>query len=224
MAKTRDRATVLACWCAALLMAQFVGSRATRDALYLAYMPVEKLPAVVMASAVASMLLAFVWSRVVARIAPAPLLAAVLVAGSALLIVDWLLFPSLQRVAAVMVYVQVTVLGPLVGSGLWLVASERFDPRSARTAFARMVSAGAAGGLAGGLITERAAAAWGPLRVLGLLAGAAVVAAYAMHRLGAVPTTAPSPEPRTSGTRSGVGVLAGAAILRSLADAGEILL
>ena len=217
MANTRDRATVVACWCAALLMAQFVGSRATRDALYLAHMPIETLPAVVMASAVASILLAFAWSRFVTRMAPARFLAAVLVAGSGLFIADWLLFPSLPRVAAVMVYVQVTVLGPLVGSGLWLVVSERFDPRTARTAFARMVTAGAAGGLAGGVITERAAAAWGPFRVLWLLSAAAVVAAYAMYRLGTVPTTTPPPEPKTSRTHFGVGVLATAPILRSLA-------
>jgi hypothetical protein len=217
MAKTRDRATVVACWCAALLMAQFVGGRAIRDALYLAHMQVATLPAAVMTSAVASILLAFVWSRVVARRAPARCLAAVLVAGGALFIAEWLLFLTLPRVAAVMVYVQVTVLGPLVGSGLWLVASERFDPRTARTAFARMVSAGAAGGLAGGLITERVAAVWGPFRVLWLLSVAAMFAAYAIHRLGAVATTAPSSEPRTSGTHVGVGVLAGAPILRSLA-------
>ena len=217
MTKTRDHATIVASWCAALLMAQFVGSRATRDALYLAHMPVTTLPAVVMSSAAASMLLAFAWSRFVTRIAPARFLAAVLVTAGALFIVDSLLFPDLPRLAAVMVYVQVTVFGPLAGSGLWLVASERFDPRTARTAFARMVSAGAAGGLVGGVITERAAAFWGPFRVLWLLSAAAVVAAYAMHRLGAVPTTTPGPEPTASAAGSSVGVLAGTPILRSLA-------
>src|SRR6187399_729731 len=154
-AKPPDQATLAARWCAALLMAQFVGGRAARDALYLAHMPVATLPAVVLASAVTSVVLALAWSRLIARIAPERFLVAALLAGSALFVTLWLLFPVAPRVAAVLMYVQVTVLGPLLGSGLWLMASERFDPRTARAAFARMVSAGTVGGLVGGLITER---------------------------------------------------------------------
>ena len=45
--------------CAALLMAQFVGGRAARDTLYLAHLPATSLPAIVMATSIASIALAF---------------------------------------------------------------------------------------------------------------------------------------------------------------------
>jgi len=83
------------------------------------------------------------------------------------------------------------------------------------------VSAGTVGGLVGGLITERTAAAWGPFAVLLLLAAASVAAAYQMHRLGG--RVAPSlerelpPELAPQRTDSGVRVLANAPFLRNLA-------
>ena len=142
-------------------------------------------------------------------------------AGSALFVAVWLLFPVAPRVAAVLVYVQVTVLGPLLGSGLWLMASERFDPRTARAAFARMVLAGTVGGLVGGLITERTAAAWGPLAVLLLLAAISVAAAYQMHRLGGRVATSLErelpPELAPERADSGMRVLANTPFLRNLA-------
>src|SRR5688572_22406604 len=106
-AKPPDHATLAARWCAALLMAQFVGGRAARDALYLGHMPVATLPAVVLASAVTSVVLALVWSRLMVRIAPERFLVVTLMAGSALFVAVWLLFPVAPRVAAVLVYVQV---------------------------------------------------------------------------------------------------------------------
>jgi hypothetical protein len=221
-ARPPDHATLAALWCAALLMAQFVGGRAARDALYLSHMPVETLPAVVLASALTSVVLALAWSRLLARIAPERFLVAALLAGGALFVAVWLLFlfPVATPVAAVLVYVQVTVLGPLLGSGLWLMASERFDPRTARAAFARMVSAGTVGGLVGGVLTERTAAAWGPFAVL-LLAAASVAAAYQMHRLGGRVATSLErelpPELAPERTDSGLRVLANAPFLRNLA-------
>ena len=180
-----DRSTVAARWCAALLMAMFVSGRAARDALYLAHLPVTTLPVIVLASAVTAILFALAWPRLLSRLAPARLLVDALLAGSALFVLEWLLCARAPRAAAVAVYVQVSVLAPLLGSSLWLLASERFDPHSARRAVAGMVSAGTAGGLVGGLLTERVAATWGPPSVLILLAVASIAAAYHVNRLGA---------------------------------------
>ena len=219
-ASARDRATLAAGqWCAALLMAQFVGGRAARDALYLANMPVATLPAVVLASAVASAIVALAWSRLLTRVTPVRVLVTVLLCVAALFVAVWILFPYAPRAAAIAIYLQVTVFGPLLGSGLWLVASERFDPRTARTAFARMVAAGTVGGLVAGLATERSAAAWGPLSVLLLLAATSVIAAYGMHRLGADASRPGAVRPASPVTRgdSGMRVLARTPFLRNLA-------
>lgn len=219
-ATARERATLAAGqWCAALLMAQFVGGRAARDALYLVNQGAETLPAVVLASAVVSAMVALAWSRLLARVTPVRVLVTVLLGGAALFIAIWILFPYDSRAGAIALYVQVTVLGPLLGSGLWLVASERFDPRTARTAFARMVAAGTVGGLVAGLVTERAAAEWGALSVLLLLAAGSVIAAYGMHRLGTCAPLSGTVRPASSPTRgdSGVRVLARTPFLRNLA-------
>jgi len=49
-------------------------------------------------------------------------------------------------------------IGPMLGSGFWLVASERFDPRSAKKRFGQIAGVGTLGGLMGGLLAERVAA------------------------------------------------------------------
>ena len=46
----------------------------------------------------------------------------------------------------------------MLGSGFWLMASERFDPRTAKRHFGQIAGAGTLGGLVGGLLSERVAA------------------------------------------------------------------
>ena len=41
------------------------------------------------------------------------------------------------RLAAQAVYLQVSGLGPMLGSGFWLIATDLFDPRTARSTSAR---------------------------------------------------------------------------------------
>src|SRR5690606_18650465 len=80
--------------------------------------------------------------------------------------VNGLVFTTAPRLAAVVTYLQISAVGPVLGSTLWLIATERFDPRAARFAFARMISVGTLGGLAGGLVAERVGAIWGVVAVL----------------------------------------------------------
>ncbi len=46
-------------------------------------------------------------------------------------------------------------VGPLLGSGFWLIATERFDPHTAKKRFGQIAGAGTVGGLIGGLVAER---------------------------------------------------------------------
>ena len=62
---------------------------------------------------------------------------------------------------AVAVYLHISVVVPILASGFWLIASERFDPRAAKRLFGQIAAAGTLGGLAGALIAERIAVWYG---------------------------------------------------------------
>src|SRR5688500_13082506 len=206
---------------AALLMAQFVTARAVRDGLYLTNLEDSTLPAMMLSASIASVLLALAWPRLSAGIPPVRFLRRALLAAALMFLIEWVIAFRWPDASAVIVYLQVSMLTPLFGSALWLIASERFDPRAARQAFARMIAAGAAGGLAGGLITERVVTAWGIEAALPMTAAASVAAAVWVTRLGRpegevglAPDTA---GPRDSERVSGLQVLARVPFLRHLA-------
>ena len=71
-------------------------------------------------------------------------------------------------------YLHISGAGPLLASGFWLIASERFDPRTAKKRFGQMAGAGTLGGLLSALLAERIAAVFGVPAMLPLLAAAAV--------------------------------------------------
>ena len=65
------------------------------------------------------------------------------------------------RPTAVIVYLHISGAGPVLASGVWLIASERFDPRTAKRRFGQIAGAGTLGGLLGALLSERVAAMLG---------------------------------------------------------------
>src|SRR6266498_2205865 len=155
-----SRRTVLtAMVCAAAATAQFVGGKATRDALFLAHWDVTSLPVMTIATSAACVALVAANSRAASRISPARLVPASFVASAGLFAVEWLLASLTPRIAAVLVYLHISGLGPVVLSGFWLVSSERFDPRTAKRRFGQILSVGTLGGLLGGLLAVRVAAA-----------------------------------------------------------------
>ena len=68
---------------------------------------------------------------------------------------SWLLPDSMPRLAARLVYLQISGPGPMLGSGFWLIATERFDPHTARLHFGRIAGIGTLAGLGGALVAER---------------------------------------------------------------------
>ena len=138
-------ATAMAC--GAAVMAQFVSGKATRDALFLTSLDYRTLPAMLVATSVCSLLLVALNARAARRIAPAALVPALFLLSGLLFLVEWLLRASAPRFAAVLVYLHVSGAGPLLASGFWLIASERFDPRTAKKRFGQIAGAGTLGGL-----------------------------------------------------------------------------
>jgi hypothetical protein len=205
----------------AVVGAQFIASKAARDALFLQHFDTASLPSMVMGTALFSIGLVLVSSRLLRRIAPEIWVPTALIVAAALMMAEWLLMASASGLAARILYLQVSGIGPLLGSGFWLISSERFDPRTAKQVFGRIAAAGTVGGLIGGLVAARVAALGDMSAMLPVLAGANVVCAWLVRRLSqsgiASPRRAARLRPEIDPARSGLRVLSEARYLRNLA-------
>jgi hypothetical protein len=199
---------------AAAVAAEFVGGKATRDALFLTSMHVGALPGVLIVTGLFSMALVFGHSRLSRRVSPATLVPAMFVVSGALFFLEWICRDVMPAATAVAVYLHVSGLGPLLGSGFWLLASDHFDPRTAKSRFGQIAGAGTMGGLLGALLAERVAAHLGApsmLPVLGVLQFATVWPVTVLARstrLTARATSTPPADRRDHSARSGARTIA----------------
>jgi hypothetical protein len=186
-AETRpnDRAQTFytAAFCAAAVTAQYVAGKATRDALFLTSLSYTDLPAMLMGSAVCSMILVAGYGRWATRFGSARLVPASFVVSAVLFAIEYITRTAAPAVTAVAVYLHVSAIAPLLASGFWLLASEGFDPRTAKRRFGQIAGAGTLGGLCGALISERAAGTVGVPAMLLILAAFQAIAALLVTRL-----------------------------------------
>jgi hypothetical protein len=169
--------------CAGAVSAQFIAGKATRDALFLANLDVTALPAMVMATAVFSILLVALSSRLLRWVAPDTFVPLTFVASATLLLAAWGLTAVAPALAAQAVYLQISGLGPMLGSGFWLIATEQFDPHTARLHFGRIAGVATLTGLVGALMAERVAALYGVTMMLPVLAALNLLCAWQIRRL-----------------------------------------
>lgn len=174
---------VTAMLCSAALTAQLVGGKAARDALFLAQLNVTSLPMMVIATSLFSIVLVIASSKAIARLTPAVFVPLAFWASAILFLVEWLLTSLTPRVAPVVVYLHMAGLGPVLASGFWLIATESFDPRTAKKRFGQIAGAGTLGGIFGGLCAERAGAMFGVTSVLPFLSVLNMLGALAVWRL-----------------------------------------
>jgi AAA family ATP:ADP antiporter len=212
--------------CAGAVTAQFVGGKATRDALFLASLNLTALPTMLIATSVCSILLVAANTRLSQKISPARLVPSLFGVSGVLFLAEWLLTYRAPKIAAVLVYLHISGAGPLLGSGFWLIASERFDPRTAKRRFGQIAGAGTLGGLLSALLAERVAAWFGIAAMLPFLAAFHFLSAWQIRELAAAAAadddgTAPVAKKRVQAPvvpqRSGLRVLAEAPYLRNLA-------
>jgi ATP/ADP translocase len=142
---------------AALMIAQHIAGKATRDALFLSYFDVAQLPKLMMASAVLSVVAVVAMSRALARYGPARLIPGLFLASGALLAGQWVMAEFRPGLAAIAIYIHVAVLNSLVISGFWSVINERFDPYTAKKVVPRLIAASTFGGLVGGVAASAVA-------------------------------------------------------------------
>jgi ATP:ADP antiporter, AAA family len=215
-------AVIAATICAGLVTAQFVGGKAARDALFLAQLDVTSLPAMVIATSIFSIALVVVNAKGVTRLSPARFVPWAFLVSAGLLLVEWALTATWPTLAAILVYLHISGAGPILGSGFWLITSERFDPRTAKKSFGQIAGGGTVGGLLGGLLAERVAVMFGISAMLPVLAILNLLCAWQVTRLAPVtasplPSREFSPELTPEPAWSGVRVLAETPYLRHLA-------
>ena len=219
-----DSAVLTAMVCSGIVSAQFIAGKATRDALYLAHMDVTTLPLMVITTAILSLALVALSSRTLRTVAPGTFVPASFALSALLLLGAWWMLGWAPGLAAQAVYLQISGLGPMLGSGFWLIATERFDPHTARLNFGRIAAVGTISGLAGALVSERVAATLGLEAMLPVLAVLNLACAWQTRRLAGPDIRAAreaameaAPDLAAASPRSGLRVLAEAPYLRNLA-------
>ncbi|WP_437966581.1 hypothetical protein WMF04_44430 [Sorangium sp. So ce260] len=190
---------------AACMIAQHVGGKAVRDALFLGSFGRGALAWVMLASAALSLVGVLVMSRVLARAGPARAVPLAFSASAALFAGEWALAGVLERAAAMALYFHLAVLGGVTISGFWSAINERFDPHEAKDAIRRITGGAAFGGAAGGLLAERSSALLGLRSTLLVLAAVNVLCALGLLRMG---------RPRAAAQLGGLEAPSGLQILR----------
>lgn len=167
----------------AAMIAYQVAAKATRDALFLSSHDFSALPIMMIASALVSILLAGLTSRVLARFGPARVMPVGFLVSAALLLVEWALSGPYRKFVAVAVYLHYAALGGLLISVFWSFLNERFEPRAAKRELGRITAAGTIGGLLGGVLSERVGGMFSVTAMLPVLAAIHVVCALLVRRL-----------------------------------------
>lgn len=214
-----DAVTVSAMLGAAVLGALFVVGKSARDALFLANFDPTALPAMVIGSSVFAIVLVMASSRTLAKKSPEAYVSALFAVSAVLLLALWPLTARLPRVAAPLLFLMVSSVGPMLSSGFWLIATDRFDPRSAKRNFGVIGAAGTIGGLLAGLAAAGVATRFGVGATVLLLAALNAAAAWQTRswaRLRA-PTGPAAAEAAALPTRTGLRILLETPYLRNLA-------
>ncbi|MFL5476178.1 MAG: hypothetical protein ACJ8A6_10850 [Gemmatimonadales bacterium] len=178
------RAASAAALAATLIITLQLAGKATRDALFLSSFGVAALPAIVIAAAALSGILAILIAGVMARSQPVRLVPRLYALSAALLLAEWALVGSAQKAAAVLVYLHFTAVGAILVSGFWAIINERFDPRTARRTIGRITAGGSIGGLLGGLLPERVGSVLSLNAMLPVLAVLHLLASVLVMRMG----------------------------------------
>jgi hypothetical protein len=199
---------------------QYIAAKATQDALFLANYDTSSLPTMIIATAIVSIVIVVVSSRALRRVPPGLWVPLAFGTMGTLMLAEWILAASSPRIAAWSLYLLVSGFGPMLGSGFWLLTSERFDPHTAKKTFSRIAGAGTLGGLLAGLGAARVATLGGVRAMLVLAAGLTLLSAWLTRGLAHSAESVPRPDDRTAAPtspRSGFRVLAEARYLRNLA-------
>jgi hypothetical protein len=214
---------MVALLCAATVTGQVVAGKALRDTLFLTSLDVTSLPAMLVATSLVSLLLVALNGRFARRVVPATLVPASFAVSGVLFLLEWTLRPAAPTTSAVVLYLHISAAVPLLASGFWLIASERFDPHTAKRRFGQIAGAGTLGGLVSAVAAEVAASWFGAPAMLPFLAVLQFASAVFVRQLALgsaamhLPDESLDARDTTTRSRSGLRVIAETPYLRNLA-------
>jgi len=223
--RTTTASLTTASACAFAIIATQVAGKATRDTLFLTNFDISALPVMLIASALLSIGAVLLSSRAMTMLGPVRVIPPLFFSSGVLILAEWLLATRDLKLASVIVYLHVAVIGSILISGFWSMVNEHFDPHTARRNIGRIVGGATAGGLFGGFLADRVGAWAGMLWVLPVIAALHLLCAFLLPGLKPADTAAPatslrdlfSVRPRSSSTESGLQVLRRVGYLRNLA-------
>jgi AAA family ATP:ADP antiporter len=216
--RAQRAAAVTAAVSAALIIAQQVGGKAIRDALFLTTFAPTDLPKAMVGAAVLSIGAALLMSRVIARRGPGRSVPLALGASAGLFLLEWSLLGRAPGAIAVLVYLHTSVFSGLVISGFWTVVNERFDPHTARKVVGRIGAGAAFGGVVGGVLAQQVATAFDLRSMLVALAALNLFSALGVMRTaGAMESGRERPPASAAGRSSGLKILGSVPYLRQMA-------
>ena len=219
-------AALLATVCAATLIAEQVGGKATRDALFLSTFSISALPTMLMVSAGFSLAIIPLGGRAMTALGPSRIVPLAFLTSAAVLVGAWALAPQFPRAVAAAVYLHVASFGSVLISWFWSLINEHFDPRTAKRYIAQIAGGATVGGLLGGILAERLAKPLGVAGMLPVLAalhlgcgGLTLLLRAPAARVPPPVPTAPSPAepPARSAEKPGLSLLWRSAYIRDLA-------
>jgi ATP:ADP antiporter, AAA family len=208
------RSVTAAALAAAALIAHQVAGKATRDALFLSYFTVERLPFAITASAAVSIVAVAVFARAMARFTPGRVVPAALWTAMALLVAQWGLAGRYPRAAAVALYLHMAFFGATLVSGFWSLVNERWDPYAARRAMGRIGAGASLGGVMGGVLAAGLSSLLPAVAMLPLMAVLNGGALVALRGLGGATRRA---DEEDAPSLSGLSVIRAVPYLRDLA-------
>jgi hypothetical protein len=215
--KPASRSIVLAMLCAGTVTGEFVAAKATREALFLTSLSFHALPAMLVAASLVSILVVAAHARWSMKLAPSTLVPALFAISGVLFLGEWIARFKLPAPTAVVLFLHTSAMGPLLASGFWLIATEQFDPRTAKRRFGHITAAATVGGLFGALLSERVAATLGAPDMLLVLGVLHLLTVWLFSRFAAGShVDEHTPAAHTWTPRSGIRVIAAAPHLRHL--------
>jgi ATP/ADP translocase len=188
---------------AAALIASQVAGKATRDAFFLSQFAVTALPAMVIVASLLSVAAGFVTPRLLNTRTSKRQLSLAFVGSAVLLFAEWWISTWNPAMAAVLIYLHMTILGSVLISGFWSLLDDRYDARSARKQFGKIVGASTLGGIVGGVLAGRVGSSAGVASMLPVLAFLHIVCAFMATSLASQQKTGSK---RTAKRESGSGL------------------
>ena len=214
MEGARERAASIAILTSIPMVAQLIGGRAVRDALFLTEYDAVLLPRVMLAAAAFSLGAAISVGRLMPLWGPRATAVVLALLNGAAFVLEAALLDMAPGTIAVVTYLHVSVVGALVVSAFSSVVNERFDPLYAKTVVAQVGTGAALGGVLGGVAALFLANTFELGTVLYGLGGISVLVALGVWNIG---KSTQSRRPSDGARKFGIQTIGKDAYLRSVA-------